>query len=104
MLLEWKSCELMEMNIQSDHIHLIVSMPPKISLSQLLGVLKGKTAIKIFKSYPKLKTQPYRGNHFWSRGYCADTIGLEEDKIKRYVKYQEEQERLEEQQRPNFGP
>ncbi len=92
------------MNIQSDHIHLIVSKPLKISLSQLMGVLKGKTAIKIFKSHPKLKTQPYWGNHFWSRGYCADTIGLDEDKIKRYVKCQEEQERLEEQQRLNFGP
>jgi len=104
MLLEWKSCELIEMNIQIDHIHLIVSMPPKMSLSQLMGILKGKTAIKIFKSYPQLKTKPYWGNHFWSRGYCADTIGLDEDKIKKYVKYQEEQERLEEQQRLNFGP
>ncbi len=104
MLLEWKSCELLEINIQTDHIHLIVSIPPKMSLSQLMGVLKGKTAIKIFKSYPQLKTKPYWGNHLWSRGYCADTIGLDEDKIKKYVKYQEEQERLEEQQRLNFGP
>ena len=104
MLLEWKSCELIEMNIQLDHVHLIVSMPPKMSLSQLMGILKGKTAIKIFKSYPQLKTKPYWGNHFWSRGYCADTIGLDEDKIRKYVKYQEEQERLEEQQRLDFGP
>ncbi len=104
MLLDWKSCELIEISIQTDHIYLIVSIPPKMSLSQLMGVLKGKTAIKIFKSYPQLKTKPYWGNHFWSRGYCADTIGLDEDKIKKYVKYQEEQERLEEQQRLNFGP
>ena len=75
-----------------------------MSLSQLMEILKGKTAIKIFKSYPRLKVKPYRKNHFWSRGYCADTIGLYEDKIKKYVKYQEEQERLEEQQRLNFGP
>lgn len=104
MLLEWKSCELIEMNIQIDHVHLIVSMPSKMSLSQLMGTLKGKTAIKLFKSYPQLKVKPYRGNHFWSKGYCADTIGLDEDKIKKYVKYQEEQERLEEQQRLNFDP
>jgi putative transposase len=104
MLLEWKSCEKIEMNIQSDHVHLIVSVPPKMSISQLMGILKGKTAIKIFKSYPQLKEKPYWGNHFWSRGYCVDTIGLDEDKIKKYVKYQEEQERLEEQQRLNFGP
>jgi len=87
MLLEWKSCELIEMNIQIDHIHLIVSVPPKISISQLMGILKGKIAIKIFKSYPQLKKKPYWGNHFWARGYCIDTIGLDEEKIKKYVKY-----------------
>ena len=104
MLLEWKSCEMIEMNIQKDHVHLIVSVPPKISISQLMGILEGKTAIKIFKSYPQLRTKPYWGNHFWSKGYCVDKIGLDEDKIKKYLKYQEEQERLEEQQRLNFGP
>lgn len=104
MLLEWKECELIEMNIQKDHIHLIVSVPPKISISTLMGTLKGKTAIKLFKSYPQLKTKPYWGNHFWSKGYCVDTIGLDEDKIRKYVIYQENQERLEEQQRLDFGP
>jgi len=104
-LLEWwKSSEMIELNIQKDHVHLVVSVPPKISISQLMVVLKGKTAIKLFKSYPQLKTKPYWGNHFWARGYCVDTIGLDEDKIKKYVKYQEEQERLEEQQRLDFGP
>ena len=97
MLIKWKSSETIELNIKKDHVHLIVSVPPKISISQLMGVLKGKTAIKIFKSYPKLKTKPYWGNHFWARGYCVDTIGIDEDKIRKYVKYQEEQERLEEQ-------
>ena len=63
-----------------------------------------KTAIKIFKSYSQLRTKPYWGNHFWSKGYCVDTIGLDEDKIKKCVKYQEDQERLEEQQRLNFVP
>lgn len=104
MLLEWKACQLVEINIQSDHIHLIVSVPPKLSILKLIGVLKGKTAIKIFKSYPQLKVKPYWGNHFWSQGYCVDIIGLDEEKIKKYVKYQEDQERLEEQQRLNFGP
>ena len=104
MLLEWKSCEMVEVNIQKDHIHLIVSIPPKVSISQLMGTLKGKTAIKLFKSYPQLRSKPYLGNHFWSRGYCVDTIGLDEDKIKKYVKYQEDQERIEEQQRLDFGP
>lgn len=61
MLLEWKSSELIEMNIQIDHIHLIVSISPKISISQLMGILKGKTAIKIFKSYPQLKKKALLG-------------------------------------------
>ena len=104
MLLKWKSSELIEMNIQKDHIHLIVSVPPKISISTLMGTLKGKTAIKIFKSYPQLKVKPYWGNHFWAKGYCVDTAGLDEEKIRKYVKYQEKQERIEEQQRLDFGP
>lgn len=104
MLLEWKSCELIEMNIQKDHVHLIVSVPPKYSISQLIGILKGKTAIKIFKGYPQLRAKPYWGNHFWAKGYSVDTIGLDEDKIKKYVKYQEDQECIEEQQRLNFDP
>ena len=104
MLAEWQSCEIIEMNIQIDHIHLIVSIPPKISVSQLMGILKGKTAIKIFKSYPQLKKKPYWGNHFWARGYCVDTIGFDEDNIKKYVSYQEKQERIEEQENRDFGP
>lgn len=102
MLLVWSGCEKKELNIQIDHIHLIVNVPPKVSISKLMGVLKGKTAIKIFKSYPKLKKKPYWGNHFWSRGYCVDTIGLDEEKIKKYVKYQEDQEQKEEQQGFDF--
>ena len=104
MLLEWKSSELIEMNIQKDHIHLVVSVPPKISISTLMGTLKGKTAIKVFKSYPQLKVKPYWGNHFWSKGYCVDTVGLDEEKIKKYVQYQEKQERIEDQQKLDFGP
>ncbi len=64
MLLEWKSCELIEMNIQIDNIHLIVSIPPKISISELMGILKGKTAIKIFRSYPQLKKEALLGQSF----------------------------------------
>lgn len=70
-LIIWQSCELIEINIQKDHIHLIVSVPLKLSIFKLMGILKGKTAIKIFKTYPQLKVKPYWGNHFWSRGYCG---------------------------------
>ena len=102
-LCEWKSMEVLELNVREDHVHLVVSMPPRISVSEAMGTLKGKTAIKLFKSYPALKKKPYWGNHFWSRGYCVSTIGMDEDKIRRYVKYQEENERIEESQREEFG-
>lgn len=102
MLLGWLGCEKKGLNVQIDHVHLIVSVPPKVSISKLMGVVKGKTAIKIFKSYPNLKKKPYWGNHFWSRGYCVDTIGMDEEKIRKYVKYQEDQERKEEEQGFDF--
>ena len=102
MLLGWLGCEKKELNVQIDHVHLIVSVPPKVSISKLMGVVKGKTAIKIFKSYPNIKKKPYWGNHFRSRGYCVDTIGMDEEKIRKYVKYQEDQERKEEEQGFDF--
>ena len=99
MLCEWKRCEVQEMSVQQDHIHIVVSMPPKVSISEMMGILKGKLAIKLFKSYPKMKQKPYWGNHFWARGYFVSTVGIDEEVIKRYVKYQEEEEkRIEEQQ------
>ena len=89
-LCEWKGCEIEEMSVQIDHIHLVVSIPPKVSVSVLMGTLKGKLAIKLFKSYPNLKKKPYWGNRFWARGYFVSTVGLDEDMIRRYVKYQED--------------
>jgi len=102
MLCEWKGCVVEELNVQDDHVHLLVSVPPKISISQLMGTLKGKIAIKLFKSYPKLKKKPYWGNRFWARGYFVNTVGLDEDMIKRYVKYQEKEERNVEEQQQGF--
>jgi len=102
MLCEWKGVEILEMNIQRDHIHLVCSVPPKVSISELMGTLKGKLAIKLFKTYPKLKQKPYWGNHFWSRGYFVTTVGVDEDVIKRYVKYQEGEDKKEESQTHDF--
>jgi putative transposase len=103
MLCEWKSCDVEELSVQQDHIHLLVSVPPKVSVSELMGTLKGKLAIKLFKSYPRLKQKPYWGNHFWARGYFVSTVGIDEDKIRRYVKYQEEEEKKAETQGKDFG-
>ena len=103
MLCVWKSCEVQELNVQDDHIHLLVSVPPKISISKLMGILKGKIAIKLFKSYPKLKQKPYWGNHFWARGYFVSTVGLDEDMIRRYVKHQEKEEKVVEENQQKFN-
>ncbi len=102
MLCQWKGVEIIELNVQIDHIHIVCSVPPKVSVSELMGTLKGKLAIKIFKSYPKLKSKPYWGNHFWSRGYFVTTVGVDEEIIKRYVKYQEGEDKKEESQTRNF--
>jgi len=102
MLSEWKEVEVMELSVQADHVHLVCSIPPKVSVSSFLGFLKGKLAIKLFKSYPKLKQKPYWGNHFWARGYFVNTVGMNEEVIRRYVKYQEKREKEEEQNRRRF--
>ena len=99
---QWKEVEVAELNIQNDHVHMIVSIPPRVSVSDFMGILKGKTAIKMFKSYPNLKKKPYWGNHFWARGYFVNTVGINEEMIRRYVKYQENKERQEEQDRSDF--
>ena len=101
-LSEWLGCEVMELNVQVDHIHLVVSIPPKISVSRYMGTVKGKIAIKMFKSYPTLKKKPYWGNHFWARGYFVNTVGINEDMIRRYVKYQEDEEKREEREQNDY--
>jgi putative transposase len=85
-------CDVVELNIQPDHIHLLTLVPPKISISKLLGTVKGRTAIRVFQKFPYLKQKPYWGNHFWAQGYCVDTVGVDADMIKKYVKYQETKE------------
>jgi len=84
MLCEWRSIEILEMNVKEDHIRIILSIPPRLSISEVMRILKGKTAIKLFKSFPALRKKPYWENHFWSRGYCVSSIGLDETKIKKY--------------------
>lgn len=88
------SCHIEELNVQDDHVHLVVMVPPKMSISKYVGTLKGRCAIRIFSKFPNLKIKPYWGNHFWARGYCVDTIGLDLEKIKKYVKYQEKKEKM----------
>lgn len=84
--------EVIEVNVQPDHVHLVVSIPPKYAVSQFMGFLKGKMALRLFDRYPKLRKQ-YWGQHVWSRGYCVSSVGLDEERIKKYVKWQNQKEK-----------
>ena len=88
-----KGAKIIELNIQIDHVHLLVMIPPKESISNFVGTLKGRSAIRILNKFKELKTKPYWGNHFWARGYCVDTVGLDLEMIKKYVKYQDDKDK-----------
>ena len=92
------SAEIVELNVQADHVHLLALIPPKVSISKYMGTVKGRTAIRVFNKFRKLKQKPYWGNHLWARGYCVGTVGLNEEMIRKYVRYQEAQERRRETQ------
>ena len=84
--------EIIEMNVQAEHIHLVVWIPPKYAVSDVMGYLKGKLAIRMFQRYEKLGKQ-FWGRHLWSRGYCVSTVGIDEERIRQYVRWQEAKER-----------
>ena len=95
-------CEVIELNVQMDHVHVLLMIPPKVAVSDYVGTVKGRTAIRVFNRFRHLRRKPYGGNHFWTKGYCIDTVGLDAEKIRAYVKYQEKRERLAEQGRLKF--
>ena len=92
-----KDCEVLELNVQPDHVHLVIIIPPKISISTLMGHLKGRSAIRLYNRFPHIRKK-LLGNHFWSRGYFVDTVGVNEEIIRRYVRHQEKTEQTHEQQ------
>ena len=87
--------EALELNIRPDHIHLVMSIPSKYSVSNVMGYLKGKLALRLFDKYEHLGRR-YWGRHLWSRGYCVSTIGLDEEKIRQYVKWQRQHDKASE--------
>ena len=93
MFSEQLGCKIEELNVQEDHVHLLVMVPPKVALSKYIGTIKGRSAIRLFSRFPGLRQRPYWGNHFWARGYCLDTVGLDLEKIRKYVVYQEKLEK-----------
>ena len=95
-LCHWKNLEILELNVQPDHVHLVLEVPPKYAVSDVIGFLKGKSAIKIFDRHLALKKR-YWGRHFWAKGYCVSTVGLDETAVRKYVKWQMNKEKRMEQ-------
>lgn len=94
-LCEYKQVKILEGIVCADHVHICVKIPPKISVSEFMGYLKGKSALMIFDRHPKFKI---RGNrHFWAKGYYVDTVGRNEEEIKKYIKNQVETDKLEDE-------
>jgi len=89
--------EIIEMNVQAEHVHLVAWIPPKYAVSAVIGYLKGKLAIKVLQRFERLRKKLW-GQHFWSRGYCVSTIGIDEERIRQYVRWQEEKDK--ENERP----
>jgi len=83
--------EILEINVQPDHAHIVLEIPPKYAVSKVIGFLKGKLALRMFDRFPKLRKR-YWGQHVWSRGYCVSTVGLDEERIRKYVKWQMKKE------------
>lgn len=97
-LCAWRRFEILAGRVMVDHIHMVLTIAPRYSVSEAVGFLKGKGAIKIFDLHRPLKKR-YWGRHFWAKGYCVSTVGLDEEQIKRYVEHQLEHDRkLEERQ------
>jgi len=80
--------ELVEGHAMLDHVHLLLSIPPKFSIANTVGFVKGKSAIQIHRRFLG-RQRGFTGFHFWARGYCVSTVGLDEDKVRKYIKEQE---------------
>ena len=95
-LCKWKGIEIIEGNMMPDHVHMLVSIPPKYSISQIMGYIKGKSAMMIFERHANLKYK-YGNRHFWARGYYVDTVGRNKKQIAEYIRNQLESDQLADQ-------
>ncbi len=86
-LCEYKGVEIIEAEACKDHIHMLVSIPPKYSVSQIMGYLKGKSSLMIYEKYANMKYK-YGNRHFWCRGYYVSTVGLNKRAVEQYIRNQ----------------
>ena len=92
-LCKWKGVEILEGHMMPDHIHLLLSIPPKYSISSFMGYQKGKSAMMIFERHSNLKYK-FGNRHFWSTGYYVSTVGLNEATIAKYIREQDKHDQM----------
>ena len=93
-LCKWKVVEIIEGHMMPDHVHLLVEIPPRISVSSFMGYLKGKSSLMIFEKNPNLKYK-FGNRNFWATGYYVSTVGLNEATIRKYIREQEHEDVME---------
>ena len=87
-----KQCEILEGTLMSDHVHMLIAIPPKYAVSQVIGYVKGKSAIHIARTFGG-RQKNFTGEHFWARGYYVSTVGIDEATIRQYIQQQEQEDR-----------
>lgn len=95
-LAEYKESRIEEGHLMQDHVHMLISIPPKYAVSQVMGYIKGKSAIHLARVYGERKRN-FVGQHFWAKGYFVSTVGRDEDLIREYIRHQEEDDKRQEQ-------
>ncbi len=93
-LCKWKGVEIVEGHMMPDHVHLLVEIPPRMSVSSFMGYLKGKSSLMIFDKHPNLKYK-FGNRNFWATGYYVSTVGLNEATIRKYIREQENEDIME---------
>ena len=99
-LAQQKESRIEEGHLMSDHVHMLIAIPPKYAVSQVVGFIKGKSAIHLARVYGERK-RSFVGQHFWARGYFVSTVGRDEAAIRTYIQHQEQEDRRLEQ--PELG-
>jgi len=95
-LAEQKESRILEGHLMPDHIHMLIEIPPKYSVAQVIGYIKGKSAIYVARQFGE-RQKYFSGQHMWARGYFVTTVGLDEEVIREYIKNQEEDDRKQEE-------
>ena len=90
-LAQQRECRILEGHLRPDHVHILISIPPKLSVSSAVGFIKGKSAIYIARNFAG-KRKNFAGENFWARGYYVSTVGIDEDLVRTYIKNQEKED------------